>query len=636
MAYEQVKKPSSSFVPVQKKVSGFAPSASRVQAKDVTAGEQEQMPSLSTPATDANWLMKHPLFKGNQFLQRVVAPASESESLESEESLAQRETVQRQEEGKETGTPHSLPVQAKLTIGESGDKYEQEADRVAADVVQRIHAPAPASMRGGEGALQRQEMGDEEDVRLKSDGGSLQRVEISQLSPKSEREKPMEASADLEGAIQGARGSGQPLAESVREPMESEFGADFRGVRVHTDAKSDALNQSIQAKAFTTGSDIFFRSGAYELGSRGGQELLAHELTHVVQQSGEGVQNSHKALPGIKRLEEPAIQKKGGLKKLEEQAAKESKTDHLVGRLAEYLLTKESKNEKETRKVIIGKQTKEEMKEKLKKAGYSDESINRALMEEQANYGADLMSVKKLKEGEDQNAEVDAEVTQVKVVGSDTADDALNNLQYAVEQLTGARDEKPLLSAKKKVLLIIPSPSHPWVIADSKSISIEMEKRLKQTKYNKEDLARYVNEVEIRMTKRTLTYLITEGSIGVARESAESSVVQQLAAELSRKQPKRPGEGVVYAVKRKADVFSIDRNDKRNTTTMKSLNYKNQSAEVKEALAKVEENGVVKVELNSGKVKSVEIINKENEDELGIKIYGETESKEGKEEQSEE
>jgi hypothetical protein len=284
MAYEQVQKPSSSFVPVQKKVSEFAPSAPKVQAKDVTAGEQEQMPLGSTPATDANWLMKHRLFKGNQFLQRVVAPASESESLESEESFAQRETVQRQDEGLETGTPYSLPVQAKLTIGEPGDKYEQEADRVAADVVQRIHAPE--SMTGGEGALQRQEMGEDEGVRLKSEGGTLQRVEISQLNRQSESEKPTEASADLEGAIQGARGSGQPLDESVREPMEREFGADFSGVRVHTDAKSDELNQSIQAKAFTTGSDIFFRQGEYEPTSRGGQELLAHELTHVVQQKG--------------------------------------------------------------------------------------------------------------------------------------------------------------------------------------------------------------------------------------------------------------------------------------------------------------------------------------------------------------
>jgi hypothetical protein len=96
----------------------------------------------------------------------------------------------------------------------------------------------------------------------------------------------MAATPELESSIQRLRGSGQPLADTVREPMERAFGADFSGVKVHTDAQSDQLNQSIQAKAFTTGGDIFFREGAYDPQSRGGQELIAHELTHVVQQTG--------------------------------------------------------------------------------------------------------------------------------------------------------------------------------------------------------------------------------------------------------------------------------------------------------------------------------------------------------------
>jgi hypothetical protein len=70
--------------------------------------------------------------------------------------------------------------------------------------------------------------------------------------------------------------------------MEREFGADFGGVRVHTGAQADILARSIQAKAFTTGQDVFFRQGAYEPGLRGGQELIAHELTHVVQQEEKG------------------------------------------------------------------------------------------------------------------------------------------------------------------------------------------------------------------------------------------------------------------------------------------------------------------------------------------------------------
>jgi hypothetical protein len=314
MAYEQVKKPSSSFVPVQKKVSGFAPSASRVQAKDVTAGEQEQMPSLSTPATDANWLMKHPLYKGNQFLQRVVAPASESESLESEESLAQRETVQRQEEGKEFGTPYSLPVQAKLTIGEPGDKYEQEADRVASQVVEQINSPEAAQSTQGQ-SVQRQEEPVEELQRQPSIS-NLQRsplpLEVQREAMPAEEELQAksilqsreaiaggEASTDLDTAINRARGGGQSLDAGLQRSMGQAMGADFSGVKVHTDAQSDQLNQTIQAKAFTKGQDVFFRSGAYEPGSRGGQELIAHELTHVVQQNGEGVRR--KPLPQQQR-----------------------------------------------------------------------------------------------------------------------------------------------------------------------------------------------------------------------------------------------------------------------------------------------------------------------------------------------
>jgi hypothetical protein len=71
--------------------------------------------------------------------------------------------------------------------------------------------------------------------------------------------------------------------------MESAFGTDFGGVRVHTDSSADSLNQALSARAFTTGQDIFFRQGEYSPGSSSGKELLAHELTHVVQQTG-GIQ----------------------------------------------------------------------------------------------------------------------------------------------------------------------------------------------------------------------------------------------------------------------------------------------------------------------------------------------------------
>jgi hypothetical protein len=95
-----------------------------------------------------------------------------------------------------------------------------------------------------------------------------------------------EAAPEIEQSIQQAHGGGQTLDSGVLVQMESAFGADFSGVRVHTDAQADILNRALSARAFTTGQDIFFKQGEYSPGSSGGRELLAHELTHVVQQTG--------------------------------------------------------------------------------------------------------------------------------------------------------------------------------------------------------------------------------------------------------------------------------------------------------------------------------------------------------------
>jgi hypothetical protein len=94
------------------------------------------------------------------------------------------------------------------------------------------------------------------------------------------------ASPELEQSLSQSRGSGSPLAHGVRGRMENAFGVDFGGVRIHSDARADSLSRSIQARAFTRGQDIFLRQGEYRPASSEGQRLLAHELTHVVQQNG--------------------------------------------------------------------------------------------------------------------------------------------------------------------------------------------------------------------------------------------------------------------------------------------------------------------------------------------------------------
>jgi hypothetical protein len=89
---------------------------------------------------------------------------------------------------------------------------------------------------------------------------------------------------DLQNQINSARGGGQPLDRTVGSKIGGALGADFSGVKVHTDSKSDNLNRSLSAKAFTLGSDVFFSKGAYSPGTHSGKQLLAHELTHVAQQ----------------------------------------------------------------------------------------------------------------------------------------------------------------------------------------------------------------------------------------------------------------------------------------------------------------------------------------------------------------
>ena len=244
----------------------------------------------------------------------------------------------------------SLRPQAKLSISQPGDFYEQQADSVAQQVmrrmaqpvnrqsIQRQQAPDPEDlqMKSVDNShtswlqrqqapeeeelqmkplvntitplVQRQQAPDPEDLQMKSVDNShtswLQRQQVPeeeevpedtevQMSSMVQRRPAMggiAATDDLETSIQQSRGGGQPLADDIKQPMEQAFGADFSSVNIHTDNNSDKLNKSIQARAFTTGQDIFFRQGEYSPGSNAGKELLAHELTHVVQQNGSAVQ----------------------------------------------------------------------------------------------------------------------------------------------------------------------------------------------------------------------------------------------------------------------------------------------------------------------------------------------------------
>jgi hypothetical protein len=91
---------------------------------------------------------------------------------------------------------------------------------------------------------------------------------------------------DVAATIATTNGSGHTLDPSSRERLAPHVGDDLGDVRVHTDTTADALARSVSARAFTTGTDVYFAAGEYSPGTRAGDALLAHELTHVTQQRG--------------------------------------------------------------------------------------------------------------------------------------------------------------------------------------------------------------------------------------------------------------------------------------------------------------------------------------------------------------
>lgn len=190
---------------------------------------------------------------------------------------------------------NSRAMQARLTVSQPDDESEREADRVANIVMQTSAYPIQCQEEEEElmmkpvSEIQRQPM-EEEEEELMMKPSQVQRQEEEEeeeeemLQPKPAGSQPVMVSKNLETQINAARGGGQPLADSVRTSLEPQFGHDFGEVKVHTDAEANRLSQQLGAEAFTTGRDIFFREGAYQPGSSSGKGLIAHELTHVVQQ----------------------------------------------------------------------------------------------------------------------------------------------------------------------------------------------------------------------------------------------------------------------------------------------------------------------------------------------------------------
>ncbi|GET36580.1 eCIS core domain-containing protein [Microseira wollei] len=212
--------------------------------------------------------------------------------------------------------PSRAGVQAKLSFGATGDKYEPVADAIATKV---MTMPAPENQEP-EGLQTAPEEKKEDQVQAEQEADAIAPLVQRDVTPEEEQQEvqaksletasiqrdvapgeeqedqlPVQAkvsaaessqtSDNLENQLNASKGGGSPLADEVRAFAEPRFGADFSHVRVHTDAASVQMNKELGAQAFAHGSDIYYGAGK----SPGKDELTAHELTHVVQQTGAAI-----------------------------------------------------------------------------------------------------------------------------------------------------------------------------------------------------------------------------------------------------------------------------------------------------------------------------------------------------------
>lgn len=185
-------------------------------------------------------------------------------------------------------------VQASLKVGAPNDRYEQEADQMGERVMRlpdtRFSSGDVIAPGDSGSAIRRQE----EDEPAEVQGKILQRTPGLQRTANG----GLQTTAGFAGRLHSSLGGGSALSAPVQQGMESAFNADFSRVQIHTGSSAAALSNEIGAKAFTFQNHIFFNDGNYQPETQSGRFLLAHELTHTVQQ-GAAVKRSEAAAPDV-------------------------------------------------------------------------------------------------------------------------------------------------------------------------------------------------------------------------------------------------------------------------------------------------------------------------------------------------
>lgn len=246
-----------------------------IQKKQASEIQQKSNPEKETPKENA--VNENAAKEKN--LTKAITPVIQSKSEKKETVQTKIESLEAIEK---TNTSKSLvqqkkeeDIQKKNTV-EKVDTSSNKTDLVKPEspkIAEKNLAPKPQIQKKKEEEIQAKE---EEEIQAKEEEKELQMSAAADANPTD--------NSNLESTLNNSKGGGTPMSGQVKNEMESNFGADFSNVRIHNDSTAVQMNQQLGAQAFANGSDVYFNEGKYNPGSQEGKHLLAHELTHTVQQ----------------------------------------------------------------------------------------------------------------------------------------------------------------------------------------------------------------------------------------------------------------------------------------------------------------------------------------------------------------
>ncbi|WP_374175093.1 DUF4157 domain-containing protein [Flavobacterium tructae] len=219
-----------------------------------------------------------PFFSPSPIIQNKLDEVQKKDVTAPQKSIAENLSpvvqLKSEKEEKETIVPE------KVTVEETPQNKTEVPQTETVKTTETISVPKPiVQQKKTEEEVQTKE---EEEIQSKEDEKELQMSAGADANPSDD--------SNLESNLNHSRGGGAPLSKNTKTEMESGFGADFSNVRIHNDSNAVQMNKELGSQAFASGNDIYFNEGKYNPGSQGGKHLLAHELTHTVQQGASAVQ----------------------------------------------------------------------------------------------------------------------------------------------------------------------------------------------------------------------------------------------------------------------------------------------------------------------------------------------------------